>query len=132
MFHVQYDGLQKLQAKYAEQGFTIIAFPCNQFGGQEPEVCPVIKKFAQDKFKAEFPMMDKIDVNGDNQSAVYTTIKSAIPGNIRWNFEKVLVDKDGNVKLRYGSLVEPEALESDIENLIATPATPVVPPQAAL
>jgi glutathione peroxidase-family protein len=85
----QYEGLQKLQAKYRDQGFSVIAFPCNQFGGQEPEVCPRIKQFAQDKFHADFPMMDKVDVNGEHQSPVWATIQSAIPGNVKWNFEKV-------------------------------------------
>lgn len=86
---MQYEGLQKLQAKYSPQGFSVLAFPCNQFGGQEPDVCPRIKAFAQDKYHAEFPMMDKIDVKGPNQAPVYATIQSAIPGDIKWNFEKV-------------------------------------------
>lgn len=67
----------------------MIAFPCNQFGAQEPDVCPRIKSFAQEKYHAQFPMMDKIEVNGENQSPVYATIQSTIPGNVKWNFEKV-------------------------------------------
>lgn len=72
-----------------DRGFSVIAFPCNQFGGQEPEVCPRIKAFATEKYRVQFPMMDKIEVNGENISPVYAAIKSVIPGNIKWNFEKV-------------------------------------------
>lgn len=72
-----------------DRGFSVIAFPCNQFGGQEPEVCPRIKAFATEKYRVQFPMMDKIEVNGENTAPVYAAIKSVIPGNIKWNFEKV-------------------------------------------
>lgn len=85
----QYAGLRELHGKFEEQGFSVLAFPCNQFGGQEPDVCPRIKSFATEKYQAQFPIMDKIEVNGENTSPVYAAIKTVIPGNIKWNFEKV-------------------------------------------
>lgn len=86
---MQYAGLQELHAKFADRGFAVIGFPCNQFGAQESEACPVIKNFAAQKYQAQFPLMDKIDVNGDNKSPVYAAIQSTIPGAVKWNFEKV-------------------------------------------
>jgi glutathione peroxidase len=124
-FTPQYTGLRELQAKYADRGFTVLAFPCNQFGAQEPEACPRIKAFAQDKYQAQFPIMDKIDVNGETQSPVYAAIQSAIPGKVKWNFEKVLIDKEGQAVQKFNSLVEPSAIAEDIERLLdaSTPTT---------
>eukprot|EP01024_Parvocaulis_polyphysoides_P028774 TRINITY_DN25980_c0_g1_i1.p1 TRINITY_DN25980_c0_g1~~TRINITY_DN25980_c0_g1_i1.p1 ORF type:complete len:194 (-),score=15.07 TRINITY_DN25980_c0_g1_i1:165-746(-) len=96
-----YQELSKLHDKYKDQGFEVVAFPCNQFGGQEPGSNEQIKDFVENKFDVQFKMMDKIDVNGPNTSPVWKYIKGACEtcaGDVRWNFAaKFLVDKNGNV-----------------------------------
>ncbi|KAL9233932.1 hypothetical protein vseg_008864 [Gypsophila vaccaria] len=118
-----YTELSHVYEKYKPQGFEILAFPCNQFGGQEPGSNPEIKNFACTKFKAEFPIFDKVDVNGPNTAPVYQFLKSSAGGFlgdlIKWNFEKFLVDKNGKVVERYPPTTSPLQIEKDIQKLLA-------------
>ncbi|KAL4303279.1 hypothetical protein GQ457_10G003000 [Hibiscus cannabinus] len=118
-----YSELSHIYEKYKTQGFEILAFPCNQFGGQEPGSNDQIKQFACTKFKAEFPIFDKVDVNGPNTAPVYKFLKSSAGGFfgdlIKWNFEKFLVDKNGKVIERYQPTTSPFQIERDIQKLLA-------------
>ncbi|VFQ79605.1 unnamed protein product [Cuscuta campestris] len=118
-----YSELSHLYEKYKSQGFEILAFPCNQFGGQEPGSNEEIKQFACTRFKAEFPIFDKVDVNGPNTAPVYNFLKSSaggfLGGLIKWNFEKFLVDKNGKVVERYAPTTSPFQIEKDIQKLLA-------------
>ncbi|KAK0570616.1 hypothetical protein LWI29_004024 [Acer saccharum] len=118
-----YSELSHIYEKYKTQGFEILAFPCNQFGGQEPGSNPEIKQFACTRFKAEFPIFDKVDVNGPNTAPVYQFLKSSAGGFlgdlIKWNFEKFLVDKNGKVVERYPPTTSPFQIEKDIQKLLA-------------
>nr|DAD45349.1 TPA_asm: hypothetical protein HUJ06_003579 [Nelumbo nucifera] len=117
-----YTELSHIYEKYKTQGFEILAFPCNQFGGQEPGSNADIKQFACSRFKAEFPIFDKIDVNGPNTAPVYQFLKSSAGGFlgdlIKWNFEKFLVDGNGKVVERYPPTTSPFQIE-DIQKLLA-------------
>lgn len=117
-----YTELSQLYDKYRNQGFEILAFPCNQFGGQEPESNPDIKRFVCTRFKAEFPIFDKVDVNGPSTAPIYQFLKSKSGGFlgdlIKWNFEKFLVDKKGNVVQRYPPTTSPLQIEKDIQKLL--------------
>ncbi|KAK4485839.1 hypothetical protein RD792_008486, partial [Penstemon davidsonii] len=110
-----YTELSHIYEKYKTQGFEILAFPCNQFGGQEPGSNPEIKQFACTRFKAEFPIFDKVDVNGPKTAPVYQFLKSNAGGFlgdlIKWNFEKFLVDKNGKVVERYPPTTSPLQIE---------------------
>ncbi|CAI9094642.1 OLC1v1030417C1 [Oldenlandia corymbosa var. corymbosa] len=110
-----YTELSHIYEKYKGQGFEILAFPCNQFGGQEPGSNSDIKQFACTRFKAEFPIFDKVDVNGPNTAPVYQFLKSNAGGFlgdlIKWNFEKFLVDKNGKVVERYPPTTSPFQIE---------------------
>ncbi|XP_052208848.1 putative glutathione peroxidase 7, chloroplastic [Diospyros lotus] len=118
-----YSELSHIYEKYKPQGFEILAFPCNQFGGQEPGSNPEIKQFACTRFKAEFPIFDKVDVNGPSTAPVYQFLKSSAGGFlgdlIKWNFEKFLVDKNGKVVERYPPTTSPFQIEKDIQKLLA-------------
>ncbi|KAH7574049.1 hypothetical protein JRO89_XS03G0244500 [Xanthoceras sorbifolium] len=118
-----YSELSHIYEKYKTQGFEILAFPCNQFGGQEPGSNPEIKQFACTRFKAEFPIFDKVDVNGPNTAPVYQFLKSSAGGFlgdlIKWNFEKFLVDKNGKVVERYAPTTSPFQIEKDLQKLLA-------------
>ncbi|KAF8035657.1 hypothetical protein BT93_C1630 [Corymbia citriodora subsp. variegata] len=118
-----YKELSHIYEKYKTQGFEILAFPCNQFGGQEPGSNPDIKQFACTRFKAEFPIFDKVDVNGPGTVPVYQFLKSSAGGFlgdlIKWNFEKFLVDKNGKVVERYPPTTSPFQIEKDIQKLLA-------------
>ncbi|KAM0943402.1 putative phospholipid-hydroperoxide glutathione peroxidase [Dioscorea sansibarensis] len=118
-----YTELSHVYEKYKNQGFEILAFPCNQFGGQEPGSNSQIKQFACTRFKAEFPIFDKVDVNGPNTAPVYQFLKSNAGGFfgdlIKWNFEKFLVDKNGKVVERYQPTTSPFQIEKDIQKLLA-------------
>lgn len=106
----QYSGLEEIYRKYKDNGFEILAFPCNQFGQQEPGSNEEIKNFCTTKFDVTFRLFDKIDVNGSNKSPLYTILTDNSvtgKGDIKWNFEKFLIDKNGNVVARYPSKVEP-------------------------
>lgn len=116
----QYSGLEEIYKKYKDKGFEILAFPCNQFGEQEPGTNEEIKSFCSSKFDVTFKLFDKVDVNGKNKSQLYSILTdNEVTGkaDIKWNFEKFLVDKNGNVVARYLSKVEPtsEELTSAIE-----------------
>ena len=122
-FTPQYEGLEKLYETYQKQGFEILAFPCNQFGGQEPGTPKQIQNFCKVNFDVTFPLFAKIDVNGKDTHPLYAYLKKKAPGilgteSIKWNFTKFLVDKKGNVIRRYGSSTKPEEIESDIEKLL--------------
>ncbi|KAG5589035.1 hypothetical protein H5410_039549 [Solanum commersonii] len=118
-----YTELSSVYEKYKNQGLEILAFPCNQFGAQEPGSNPEIKQFACTRFKAEFPIFDKVDVNGPNTAPVYQFLKSSAGGFlgdlVKWNFEKFLVDKNGKVVERYPPTTSPLQIEKDIEKLLA-------------
>ena len=109
----QYAGLEKLQAAYADKGFTVVGFPCNQFMGQEPGSAEEIQTFCSTTYGVTFPIMEKIDVNGDDRHPIYAELTQTADaeghdGDIRWNFEKFLIGPDGTVKARFAPQVEPE------------------------
>lgn len=110
----QYSGLEEIYRKYKDKGFEILAFPCNQFGQQEPGSNEEIKNFCSSKFDVTFKLFDKIDVNGSNKSSLYAILTdNSVTGksDIKWNFEKFLIDKNGNIVARYPSKVEPTSTE---------------------
>jgi len=113
-FTKQYAGLEQIYKQYKDKGFEILAFPCNQFGEQEPGTNEEIKNFCSSKFDVSFKLFDKIDVNGNNKSPLYSILTdNEVTGkaDIKWNFEKFLIDKDGNIVARYASKVEPTSKE---------------------
>ena len=122
-FTPQYDGLEALWKKYGERGFEVLAFPCNQFGGQEPGTADEIESFCKVNFGVSFPLMSKIEVNGDGADPLYTWLKAEAPGvlgtkGIKWNFTKFLIGRDGKVVRRYAPTDKPEKLAADIEALL--------------
>lgn len=121
-FTPQYDSLQDLYDKYSEQGFEILDFPCNQFANQAPGTEDEIVAFCTGRFGITFKQFAKIEVNGKNESPLYTWLKSQKGGvgseKIKWNFTKFLVDKNGQVVSRYAPSKKPDALEKDIEKLL--------------
>ena len=122
-FTNQYEGLEKLYEKYKNEDFMVLGFPSNQFANQEPESNEKIKEFCSLTYEVKFDMFSKIDVNGENESPLYTFLKSNQKGilgteNIKWNFTKFLVDKEGNVVDRFASTTTPEAIENDIKELL--------------
>ncbi len=119
-FTPQYEGLETLYQTYKKEGFEILAFPCNQFGGQEPGTAEQIQNFCTVKFKTTFPLFEKIEVNGDNAHPLYVFLKNEAPGflgsqGIKWNFTKFLIDRSGTVIIRYGSSTKPKEISKDIE-----------------
>jgi glutathione peroxidase len=117
-FTRQYAGLQELQDTYGPRGFTVLAFPCNDFGAQEPGSVPEIQQFCSTTYGVSFPVLDKVTM----AEAPYTTLTQAEPaGAVAWNFEKFLIGKDGSVLARFKSAVEPTAAEltSAIEAALA-------------
>lgn len=123
-FTPQFAGLEKLYQTYQNKGFVILGFPCNQFGQQEPDNEDGIASFCQLNYGVTFPMMSKVDVNGDNAHPVFSFLKSQENGKgvlvdaIKWNFTKFLVDKNGNVVKRYAPTTNPDDIVQDIENLL--------------
>jgi glutathione peroxidase len=122
-FTPQYEGLEKLNKKYGGQGLTILGFPCNQFGGQEPGDASEIANFCALTYDVSFPVLAKIDVNGADADPFYKYLKHAKPGlldleSIKWNFTKFLIDKQGNVVSRHAPTEKPEALAPEIEKLL--------------
>nr|XP_023926708.1 probable phospholipid hydroperoxide glutathione peroxidase isoform X1 [Quercus suber]XP_023926709.1 probable phospholipid hydroperoxide glutathione peroxidase isoform X2 [Quercus suber]XP_023926710.1 probable phospholipid hydroperoxide glutathione peroxidase isoform X3 [Quercus suber] len=117
-----YTELNQVYEKYKDQGLEILAFPCNQFGAQEPGSNEQILEFACTRFKAEFPIFDKVDVNGNNAAPLYKFLKSSKGGifgdSIKWNFSKFLVDKDGNVIDRYAPTTSPLSIEKDVKKAL--------------
>ncbi len=122
-FTPQYDGLEALWRKYGDRGFEVLAFPCNQFGGQEPGNAEEIESFCKVNFGVSFPLMAKIEVNGDGADPLYNWLKAQAPGvlgtkGIKWNFTKFLIGRDGKVVRRYAPTDKPEKLAADIEALL--------------
>lgn len=121
-----YKELTELYTKYKDQGLEILAFPSNQFGAQEPGTNEEIKEFACTRFKAEFPIFDKVEVNGANTTPLYQFLKASKGGtfgdNIKWNFTKFLVDKKGQVVSRYAPTTSPLSIEKDIKKQLAAAA----------
>ena len=121
-FTPQYEGLQDLYEKYKEKGFEILDFPCNQFAGQAPGTEEEIVDFCQSRYGVTFRQFAKIEVNGKNEAPLYTFLKKQKGGllgdNIKWNFTKFFVDKDGNIIERFAPTVKPEKLDEKINNLL--------------
>ncbi|KAI8917925.1 thioredoxin-like protein [Entophlyctis helioformis] len=122
-FTPQFAGLEELNKKYKDQGLQVLGFPCNQFMGQEPGEGEQIEQACQLNYGVSFPMLEKIDVNGDAAHPLYQYIKKEAPGVlglqiIKWNFEKFLVDRNGKVIKRFASTVTPEQLEPEIAKLL--------------
>ena len=114
-FTPQYKNLEAVYQKYKDQGFVVLGFPCNQFGGQEPGTNEEIKQFCTSKYDVTFPLFDKIEVNGANRHPLYEALASEtspFPGNIKWNFTKFLIGKDGKIVNRFDSKVKPDAPEA--------------------
>ena len=139
----QYEGLEKLYDTYKDNGFTVLGFPCNQFGGQEPGTDEEISSFCSLNYQVEFPLFQKIEVNGDQAHPLYQYLREQAPedvnfdknsglykhlstnapellegSNIRWNFTKFLIDQDGNVVKRFAPTTTPEEIKDDIEKLL--------------
>ena len=109
----QYTGLERLQETYGDRGFDVIGFPCNQFGEQEPGTHEEIESFCSTTYGVTFPMMEKIEVNGDRRHPIYTELTEVADaegrdGDIRWNFEKFLVSPAGEIVARFSPMVEPD------------------------
>ena len=121
-FTPQYEGLEKLYKNFQDKGLVILGFPCNQFAGQEPGTAQEISKFCTLNYGVTFPMFSKIEVNGGNAHPLYKYLKNVLPGTlgneIKWNFTKFLLDRNGNPIKRYGSSTKPEEITQDIEKLI--------------
>ena len=143
-FTPQYEGLEKLYKEYHDKGLEILDFPCNQFGNQAPGSDDEIHQFCQFKYNTSFDQFSKIDVNGDNESSLYTCIKNEVKediiegmknklamkaidkisttckkdGDIKWNFTKFLVDREGNIVARYSPTFKPEDMEEKIKELL--------------
>ena len=122
-FTYQYEGLQRLYSKYAQDGLEILGFPCNQFKAQESGTNEEIQFFCTEQYDVSFNVFSKIDVNGRDADPFYEFLKNERPGimgtkNIKWNFSKFLVNKNGEVIKRYGPTTKPEAIESDIVRLL--------------
>ena len=122
-FTPQFAGLEKLYAKYKDQGFEVLGFPCNQFGGQDPGSNEQIGAFCQKNYGVSFPMFAKVDVKGPEAHILFrylTNNSKGILGNgIKWNFTKFLIGKDGKVLNRFAPTTKPEELESEIEAALA-------------
>ena len=122
-FTPQYDGLEALFQDYKDKDFEVLAFPCNQFGNQEPGDAGEIAEFCKINFGLTFQLMAKVDVNGDDASPLFDWMKAEKPGlmgskAIKWNFTKFLIDREGNVVKRYGPADAPKTIAKDIEKLL--------------
>ena len=122
-FTPQYEGLEALYRKHKDRGFAVLAFPCNQFGAQEPGDSEEIASFCRLTYDVTFPVFAKIDVNGADAAPLFRHLKKSAKGvlgseAIKWNFTKFLVDRSGNVVERYAPTTAPEAIEKDIERLL--------------
>lgn len=121
-FTPQYNELEELYAKYKDQGFVILDFPCNQFFRQAPGTSEEIHSACVLRFNIAFPQFEKIEVNGDKEHPLYTFLKANCPVNagkkIKWNFTKFLVDREGNVVNRFEPTAKPNSLEADIQKLL--------------
>lgn len=126
-FTPQYKQLQALYERYQEKGFTVLGFPCDQFGHQEPGDDADIQQFCEMNFGVSFPLFSKVDVNGSNAHPLFVELKQEAPGflgshRVKWNFTKFLVDRHGRVVERFGSATKPASIEDRIAELVAMPA----------
>ena len=122
-FTPQYEGLESLHQTYGDRGFSVLAFPCNQFGGQEPGSEKDIQSFCDLNYRTTFPLFSKIEVNGAASPPLFTHLKEKAPGvlgskRIKWNFTKFLINQQGEVVKRYAPSTKPGAIASDIEALL--------------
>ena len=122
-FTPQYEGLEALHRRYSDRGFAVLAFPCNQFGAQEPGDAAEIANFCSTTYDVTFPVFAKVDVNGPNADPLFERLKSDAPGllgsrAIKWNFTKFLVDRQGRAVARYAPTAKPEELAGAIEALL--------------
>jgi glutathione peroxidase len=122
-FTPQYEGLEALHRRYADRGFEVLGFPCNQFGNQEPGDAAEIASFCSLNYDVTFPVFAKIEVNGDDADPLWRELKDHAPGllgskAIKWNFTKFLVDRSGKVVDRYAPTTKPEDIAKDIEKLL--------------
>ncbi|UCH52729.1 MAG: glutathione peroxidase [Pseudomonadota bacterium] len=120
----QYAGLEALHRQYKDRGFSVLGFPCNQFGQQEPGDAAAIKQFCTDRYDVTFPLFAKIEVNGDNAHPLYQLLKRERKGllgteAIKWNFTKFLIDRDGNVRQRYAPKDTPAEIAKDVATLLS-------------
>ena len=123
-FTPQYKGLEQVYQQFKDKGVTVLGFPCNQFGAQEPGQADEIGAFCEKNYGVTFPLFAKIDVNGDRAHPLFAKLKKDAPGilgteAIKWNFTKFLIRKDGTVFNRYAPATKPEDLIADIEKLLA-------------
>lgn len=121
--HAAIAGLETLWRTYRDRGFAVLAFPSNQFGGQEPGTAEEIAAFCEKNYEISFPIFAKVDVNGANAAPLFQLLKTEAPGvlgseRIKWNFTKFLVDREGNVVRRYAPTTKPEQIEADIVALL--------------
>ncbi|WDF71072.1 glutathione peroxidase [Novosphingobium sp. KACC 22771] len=122
-FTPQYDGLEKLWRDYGDRGFEVIAFPCNQFGAQEPGSAEEIEEFCRVNFGLSFPLMGKVEVNGPGADPLWNWLKETAPGilgtkQIKWNFTKFLIGRDGQIVKRFAPTDKPEDIAGEIEKLL--------------
>ena len=122
-FTSQYTELEQMYKDYKDSGFEILAFPCNQFGAQEPGDAADIKSFCSLTYQVDFPIFSKVDVNGDNAVPVYKYLKASLPGilglkAIKWNFTKFLIDKTGKPIQRYAPTDKPSAIAKDVKKIL--------------
>lgn len=122
-FTPQYQGLESLYRRYRDQGLVVLGFPCNQFGKQEPGSAEEIKAFCTQNYGVSFPLFAKIEVNGEQASPLFKYLKAQAKGvlgstAIKWNFTKFLINRQGHIVARYGSITKPEELTRAIEDLL--------------
>ena len=122
-FTPQYEGLEKLNRDYRDNGLVVVGFPCNQFGSQEPGEAEQISAFCRKNYGVSFPLSEKVEVNGPNAHPLFAYLTRTLPGAlgtraIKWNFTKFLIDREGRPVRRYGSVTDPEKIASDIEALL--------------
>ena len=117
-FTHQYEGLQDLFERYKDKGLEILAFPCNQFGSQEPGSNDQIKTFCKDKYNISFKLFDKVDVIGEHASPLFNYLNEVAGRDIKWNFTKFLFDQNGNFIKGYGSMKTPKMIEENIIELV--------------
>ena len=117
-FTPQYEGLQDLFERYKDKGLVILAFPCNQFGSQEPGSNEQIKTFCEDKYSVSFKLFDKVDVIGEHASPLFNYLNEVAGRDIKWNFTKFLFDQNGNFIKGFGSMKTPKMIEENIIELV--------------
>ncbi|HEY4319306.1 MAG TPA: glutathione peroxidase [Herbaspirillum sp.] len=127
-FTPQYQGLQELYAQFSAQGLEVLAFPCNQFGEQEPGDAAAIREFCETNYGVRFPVFAKVRVNGEHTEPLFDFLKTSATGilgtqAIKWNFTKFLVRRDGSVFNRYAPTTKPDELIGDIQALLSEPAS---------